>query len=88
MVLKWHAARAEPVRVAVAYAQEAVVARERVEASIKEAKARATLAKREAQKRVLKMETESVTSLAFVHREADEFSQNIVLLKGELADAR
>jgi chromosome segregation ATPase len=48
MVLKWHAARAEPVHVAVAYAQEAVVARERVEASIKEVEARATLAKREA----------------------------------------
>jgi hypothetical protein len=26
--------------------------------------------------------------LAFVHTEADEFSQNIVLLEGELADAR
>jgi hypothetical protein len=48
----------------VASAQEAIVARERVKDSIKEAKAQATLAKREARERVLKVEVESAFSLA------------------------
>jgi hypothetical protein len=50
------ATRAEVVRATAAYTQEAIAARERAEASIKVAKAQATLAEREARERLLKME--------------------------------
>jgi hypothetical protein len=50
------ATRAEVVRATSAYAQEAIAARERDEASIKVAEAQATLAEREARERLLKME--------------------------------
>jgi prophage DNA circulation protein len=81
------AARAETVRAAVASTQEAAVARERAEASIKKVEAPSTLAERESQERVLKEETESATSLVIVHGEADESAQRVALLEGEFMDA-
>jgi prophage DNA circulation protein len=81
------AARAETVRAAVASTQEAAVARERAEASIKKVEAPSALAERESQERVLKEETESATSLVIVHGEADESAQRVALLEGEFMDA-
>jgi hypothetical protein len=37
---------------------------------------------------VVKTEAEGTASFAFVHGEADEFTQKVALLEGELADAR
>jgi hypothetical protein len=54
---------------------------------IKEVEARATLAEREAQERVLKMKVKSTTSLAFVHGEADELTRKVAVMEGELEDA-
>jgi hypothetical protein len=70
----WEAARAKAVHAATASAEEAAAVREKVEASIKEAEAWATLAKREARERVLTVEAESVTSLAFVCGEANKLA--------------
>jgi hypothetical protein len=55
---------------------------------IKEVEARATLAEREAQERVLKMKVKSATSLAFVHGEANELTRKVTVMEGELEDAR
>jgi pantoate kinase len=53
----------------------------------KGAEARVALAKRKAQDRVLKMEVESATSLAFDPGEANEFTQKVALMEDKLADA-
>jgi hypothetical protein len=50
-------------------------------------KDRATLAEREAHKRVSRVEAESATALAFAHGEAEGFTRRIALLEGELAEA-
>jgi hypothetical protein len=82
------ATRSKAVRAAAAFAQEAMMARERVEALIKDVEAWAALAEREAQERVLKAEAESTASLALVHREAEESARRVALLEGELTDPR
>jgi hypothetical protein len=79
-------ARAKVVHAAAASTQEVVVARERVEASIKEAEVRATLAEREVREWVLKAEAESTTSLAIFHQEANESTRRVALLEGEITD--
>jgi hypothetical protein len=55
--------------------------RERVESSIKEAEAQATLAKREDRERLLKAEANNATSWAFVHGEADKSIRKVALLE-------
>jgi hypothetical protein len=60
--------------------------RERVEASIKEVEVGATSIEREAGERMLKIEAESIASLAFVCREVNELTWRVAFLKGELED--
>jgi prophage DNA circulation protein len=82
------ATHAEVVRDAVDSTQRAAAVRERAEASIKEAEAWATLAKREARERVFKMEAKSAASLAFFRTEVNELTRRVAFLEGELKDER
>jgi hypothetical protein len=54
---------------------------------IEEAEALVTLAEKEAQERVSRMEVESAPALASAHGEAEGFTQRIALPEGEVADA-
>jgi hypothetical protein len=72
--------------VVVTSAQEATVAEERATVLIQEAEARPTLAEREAQERVSKVEVESATMLASARGEVKGFTRRVALLEGELAD--
>jgi hypothetical protein len=54
---------------------------------VKEAKDWAVLADWEAWERLLRMEVESVTSLASAREEVEGLARRITLLKGELAEA-
>jgi hypothetical protein len=81
------ATRAEVVRTVAAYAQEVVAAREKVEVSIKEAEAWATLIMKEAQEKMLKTEQESATLLVYVRGEVNELGQKVSFLKGVVEDA-
>jgi hypothetical protein len=67
------AARAEVVRFVVAYSWEAAAARERADASIKEAEAQTSSIEREAQEMVLKA--------------ASELTRRVTFIEGELEDA-
>jgi hypothetical protein len=78
----------EAANVTTVCATEAAVTLESVMTFIREAKAWATLAEREAQKRVSRMEAESVAALASAHGEAEGFAWRIALMEGELTEAR
>jgi hypothetical protein len=45
------------------------------------------MAEREARKRVLRLEAESIMVLASTHEEAEGFARRVALLEGELAKA-
>jgi chromosome segregation ATPase len=81
------ATRVKAVHAVAASSQEAITARERAEASIKEAEAKATSTEREARERLSKVEAESTASLASARGEASELTLRVAFLEGELADA-
>jgi hypothetical protein len=69
-------------------AQEAIEARESIMALIRDAKARAALAEREAQERVTRLEVDSTVALDSTREKAEGFAQRIALLEGELLEAQ
>jgi CYTH domain-containing protein len=65
-----------------ASAQEVIATQEAATASIKQAEARAALARREAQEKVSKAEVEYVALQASAHGESDGFARKVALLEG------
>jgi hypothetical protein len=76
------------VHVVEASAREAALAQESIVAVVRDAEDWASLSKREARERVLRVEAESTTALASAHGEVEDLAQRVALLEGELAEAR
>jgi hypothetical protein len=76
------------VHVTEASYQEVVVTQENVAALVRDAEDRATLAERETQERVSRVEVENAIALAFARGEVEDFIRRIALLKGNLPEVR
>jgi hypothetical protein len=81
------AARVTTVCTTEAFTQEAVAAWETITAIVRDAEAWDAMAEREARKRVLRLEAESIMVLASTHEEPEGFGRRVALLEGELAKA-
>jgi hypothetical protein len=69
-------------------AQEVVAVRDSVVLLVNDVEDQATLAEREAQERVSRVEAESTVVLASAHEETEGLVRKIALLESELAEAR
>jgi hypothetical protein len=69
-------------------AQEVAATRDSVVLLVKDVEDQATLAEREAQERVSRVEAESTVVLASAHEETEDLVRKIALLESELAEAR
>jgi hypothetical protein len=79
------AARVAAVLAMGTSAQEAVVAWDSAAISVRDVEDRATLAEREAQERVSRVEAENVVALASTCEDTEGLVRKVTLLEGELA---